>query len=126
MKYTSTQYAQAFVALAQEIVSDKEERELIRNFASLIDRNGDSSHRDEIVQKTDRMLRRQYDKRTVLLETARPVKDLHKKLHGFIKRTDIVEEKISPELVAGVRITVDDEQQFDGTLARKLKVLFSH
>jgi len=40
------------------------------------------------------------------------------------KAGDVVEARIDPDLIAGIKITVNDEMQFDGSLKSKLnKVL---
>jgi len=125
MKYSSIEYTRAFTALAEKDLSNSEENTLTRNFWAHIEKNGDMSHSGEIIRLTEKMLRQKYGKRHVLLETARPLSEVRKKLSKFLKSTDIVEEQVSPELIAGLRITVDGERQFDGSLAHKLKVLFS-
>lgn len=125
MRYTPTAYAQAFAALAKDARTAQEQKELVERFIACIKHNGDMAHRDAIIEKAADVLRTASGKRKVVLETARPIAGLQKKYASFLKSTDIVEEQISPELVAGIRITVDDENQFDGTLLRKLKTLFA-
>jgi F0F1-type ATP synthase delta subunit len=42
----------------------------------------------------------------------------------MVKKDDVVVERIDPALVAGMKMTVNDEEQFDGSLQRKLASLF--
>lgn len=125
MKYTAAAYARAFVTVAKDVTGDQEEGKLVQAFVGLIEKNRDMYRRKDILRHTERLLAQQYGKRRVLFETARPIQHLRKIFKTFLTNSDIIEEKIAPELVAGVRITVNDEDQFDGTLNRKLRALFS-
>ncbi len=42
----------------------------------------------------------------------------------FVKPDDVIEERIDQELIAGIRIILDDELQFDGSLKNKLEKAF--
>ena len=48
-----------------------------------------------------------------------------KLVHAFVRVHDIVHEKIDPTLVAGIKVTINDEMQFDGTMKAKLDKLFT-
>lgn len=126
MRYTLKQYATAFAGLARDARSPQEKRALVKNFIALLERNGDITRREHIVRAAERAVRKQLGRRTVLIETARAVEGARKHLSRVLKPTDSIEEKISPELIAGVRVTVDDEYQFDGSLTRKLDALFNN
>ena len=43
---------------------------------------------------------------------------------SLANKGDVVEEKINPDLVAGIKITANDEMQFDASLKRKLDDVF--
>ena len=59
------------------------------------------------------------------IETAREMSDSQNELlkHKFSNK-DHVEFKINPELVAGVRITVNGEEELNNSLQNKLNKLF--
>ena len=61
------------------------------------------------------------------MESARKLsagqKDLFSK---FIKKGNIVEEKIAPELIAGVKIIIDNEKQLDQTFLKKINSLLNN
>ncbi len=125
MKYTPRLYARALTAVIAKRMSPAEEKKTIRNFLELLRKNGDLRLAEKIVSEAERLTLERSGKRKVVLETARPLSDKQKKLlHKMLKPGDIVEEKTSPELVAGAKITVNGNLQFDGTLARKLKKMF--
>ena len=64
--------------------------------------------------------------RDVFIESGRPLgKSQETLIKHLLKPGDAVRHRTDPGLVAGVRVTVNDEMQFDGTLAAKLDILFS-
>lgn len=124
MKFSTFIYAQA---LAQAIADPAAQgEEIIKNFMALVVKNGDGAHLKKIVAEAARLVHRKSGVRDITLESARALHPEQKKtLHGhFAKSSDAVEEKVNPELVAGTRVTVNDELQFDGSLRTKLDQLF--
>ena len=57
----------------------------------------------------------------IVLEMARQNKVI---LKSVIKKNDVVEEKINPELIAGIKIIIDNERQLDFSLKNKLDKIF--
>ena len=45
-------------------------------------------------------------------------------LESLVKKGDIVQEKINKELIAGVKIIVNDEKQIDFSMQKKLQNIF--
>jgi F0F1-type ATP synthase delta subunit len=125
MKYPAHIYAKA---LAEAIVATKgkaAEDAVVKNFIALVRRNGDEGHIRKLVEEAARMVRGRMGVRKVTIETARtPSTAQRKELQQFIKGGDVVEERIDPALVAGVKIILDDELQFDGSLKGKLDRIF--
>jgi F0F1-type ATP synthase delta subunit len=125
MKYPSHFYARALAAVLAKGVPAEKEKKIIQNFLNLLRKNNDEKKLPRIVTETEKMVLAQSGRRKVVLESARPLGAKQKKLLSkILKPGDVVEEKVSPEVVAGVRITVNEELQFDGTLNRKLKKMF--
>ena len=126
MKYPAHIYAKA---LAEVIVgaNGKNDDEIAKRFVAFVRKNGDEVHLRKIVEEAARFVRGKSGVRKVTMETARPLGAAQKKqLAGFMKAGDILEEKVNPELVAGVKIIVNDELQFDGSLKGKLDKLFGN
>jgi len=126
MKYPAHIYAKA---LAEAIATTKgkaAEDAVVKNFIALVRRNGDEAHIRKLVEEAARMVRGKSGVRKVTIETARALKAPQRKLlDHFIKGGDIVEERIDPALVAGVKIILDDELQFDGSLKGKMDKIFA-
>ena len=119
MKYSSHIYAKALV----EVLEDRHVNADIatRNFLGIVRRNGDEAHLGKILEESARLARGKRGIRKVTLASAREltVKQEAEMAH-FLKAGDVVERRIEPELIAGVKIIVDDELQFDGSLKKKL------
>jgi F0F1-type ATP synthase delta subunit len=121
-----TFYGKAFV----EVVWDKGEKGIdavVSNFISLIKKNGDWSKKDEIVRACETALRKKTGRSSLVIESARPLNEKQKEaiLDKFRGGLYDFEEKINPDLLAGVRLVRDEERQFDASLQKKLKRIFS-
>ncbi len=123
MKYSPHIYAKAFVEALGEHPSPEKERARIKNFIALLVKNGDIGRARKILESAKKMIREKEDRRSIVIETARLL-SARGLAEEILKPSDVVEEKIDPELIAGVRITINDELQFDGSLRRKLNELF--
>ena len=124
MKYPAHIYAKALV----EVLGDGEkhdEGKIAENFIKLIRRNGDEMHLRKILEEASRFARGKNGLRKVVIDSARSLTPLQKKeVERFLRKEDIVVERTDPSLVAGVKITVNEELQFDGSLKRKLDRAF--
>lgn len=127
MKYPGYIYAKALsdAIAGAENKSAAEREKIAENFIAMVRRNGDEMHLPKILEEAARFVRGKRGIHKVTIESARPLKPEQKKsLRQFIKEGDVVEEHINPELIAGVKIIVNDERQFDGSLKGKLDKLF--
>ena len=126
MKYRSSIYAKALAEVIAEAKTGDDGR-IVKNFLALVERNGDSQHLRKILEEAARFARGTSGVRKVTFESARPLnKSQQASVAGFIRKGDVVEEKIDPSLVAGVKIIVNDERQIDGSLKGKLDKLFGN
>lgn len=112
-------YAQV---LAEMALDKKENKKVAENFLKLLEKEGLQKKAKEIVQLAEDILLQKKGKKKITLETARKVAPAQKKmLEGIADSGDIIKEKISPELIAGVKIIINDSRQFDGSLQKKLQ-----
>lgn len=123
MKFRPQWYAQAFVlALDEKKVPEEKLRERL---LAVIKRNGDLPHLGKILREAERLVLRKLGLKKVLIESARPVaKARFEELRKTFAERDIVEAKIVPELIAGAKITIDDEWTIDASLKGRLQKLF--
>ena len=104
MKHKIKDYATALSELIMESNSDK--KKFIGRFLDLLRKNNDMGKAKKIVVMTEDIILNKKDNKKVVLQMARKIKNLE---NLFAKKNDIVEEKINPELVAGVKIVVNGE-----------------
>lgn len=127
MKYSPKLYAQALGDVAAGALSADKEKKIARNFLELVRKNGDDGQMRKILAEAERRLREKTGLRKITIETAREMRQPPARMFKqFIQKSDIVEEKTDPSLIAGVKITVNDGMQLDATLRRKLNRLFAN
>ena len=64
-------------------------------------------------------------KSKVTFETARKMTAAQKKmLGGFVKDGDVIKEKINPEIIAGIKVIINNSKQFDASMQKKLQNIF--
>ena len=106
-----------------EIVSKKgvDEKKVIANFVKLLISTGLEKKSKEILDLAEDFVLQNQGKRKITFQTARKMTAGQKKLvESFVKDGDIVKEKINPELIAGIKIIINDSRQFDASMSSKL------
>ena len=122
MKYSINNYVEAF---AQSLaISDKND-EVISGFIKLLKKNGDIKHSKKILDAVHRKLVNSEGGKWVTIETARELsaENLKSLKHNFSEK-DHIDFKINSELVAGVRVTLNNEEELNNSLQNKLKKMF--
>ena len=70
---------------------------------------------------------RSIGRKKIVIETARPLTGKNLAVaQALFGHGETIIFKINPEVIAGMKITVDEDQTIDGTLARKLKKIFKN
>lgn len=124
MRYSLKNYAEA---LAAAIHNTEPARSgfIIKNFLMLLGKSGDEVHAEKIVDTAERILRKKDGGREIIFESARTLELKNQKLlSGVAGGKDIIATRVNPDLVAGVRIVIDGEREFDGSLKGKLDKIF--
>ncbi len=128
MKYPAHIYAKALsevIGDTSKKTTEKEAAAIVKNFLELVRRNGDESHLRKILEEAARFARGKAGIRKVSVESARALNAAQEKeVKTFLTAGDVVERTIDPALIAGIRIIVNDEMQFDGSLRGKLDKVF--
>jgi len=112
-----------FAKALAEIISEGKttDKIIINNFVKLLVSAGYEGKTKEILGLVEDILLQKEGKRKITFETARETTASQKKLlDSFVKKGDIIKEKINPELIAGVKIIINDSQQFDSSMQSKL------
>lgn len=122
MSYSSKLYAQSFCAIVLKETTSPGIEKCIRNFLALIEKNRDQRKFPEIILLSEKIIREKIGGRSLLIETARPTTiegaDI---INSFIRKTDSIKRKVSPGMMAGIKITINDELQLDESFSKKIK-----
>ena len=113
-----------YAKVLSEILLKKgiDEKKVINNFVKLLVNTGYERKSKEILDLTETLLLYKQGKRKITFETARKITPNQKKiLDSFVSKGDVVKEKINPELIAGVKIIINDLKQFDASMKSKLQ-----
>jgi len=122
MKYKAKQYAEALAGAILKTGADGDK--IKNNFLKLLKKNGDIKKAKEIVALAESLFIKKTGRRKVVVETARKIKTKQKELlQNVMQRGDIVEEKINPELLAGIKIIINGEQ-LDLSMLKKIQNIF--
>lgn len=127
MRYPVYAYAKALASVLIEVKGKGEAQKhaAAKNFIALVRRSGDEAHLKKILDEAARLVRARENIRKLTIESARELTPAQEALvEQLTKPDDVVERAIDPELIAGVRIIMNDEMQFDGTLRGKLDTVF--
>lgn len=124
MRYTPRQYAAAFVAALKGKKRD-EQREMIRRLLSLVSKRGDSPRLGLILNEIEKKYFKDAGVKKVDVESVSPLSAAVKKeIEAVIGGDIFLREKITPGLLAGMKLLVDDETLIDASAEAQLKKLF--
>ena len=123
MKNKSKNYAKA---LAEIILAGKaSEKKIVDGFLKLLEKDGQQRHANEILDLTEEIILAAKGKKKIYFETARQMTAKQKKmLDSVAKPGDVVKEKINPELIAGIKIIINNNRELDASLQNKLNNIF--
>lgn len=125
MRYAIRQYAEALLG-ALEDKSGRVQSEVIRRFLSVIRKNKDWSKLGRILHEVEKQSLRKRGMRKVEVESAAPLsRELIKEIEKFLGKKLVLEEKVRPELLSGIKILVDNELLIDASAKRGLDSLFA-
>lgn len=125
MKHSPKQYAAALLsALDKKSVAEK--KKTLHQFLSLMSRRGDSARLGLVVREVEKQYLRKKGLKKVFLESADPaLPKIKKEVEEILGKNIILEEKINPTLLAGIKILVNDELLVDASAESQLRKLFT-
>src|SRR3989304_3793237 len=98
MKYPAETYAKAFLE-GLEDAGKKRERALVKNFTSLLERNGDLADHDKIYLEMEKLIAKKSGGRFISMEVADKNGAGAKKLTNLFSKKDVVKVSVLPELL---------------------------
>lgn len=105
-------------------MADKNNKKLVVAFLDFVAKNGDMKKAGQIMSLAENILYKKTGKRKIILETARKI-NRKNILKDFFQEGDMVTERISPELIAGIKLMINNEKQLDFSLKNKLDNIFT-
>ncbi|MBI3631290.1 MAG: F0F1 ATP synthase subunit delta [Candidatus Staskawiczbacteria bacterium] len=125
MKYKAKDYAEALVNLISKEMTPAQEKKLADNFLNLLKKNGDSGKASEIIDFSEILFFKKTGRKKIILETARKMSSEQREIFEVLaKEGNVVREKINEELIAGIKIIVNDEKQLDFSMLKKIQNIF--
>jgi F0F1-type ATP synthase delta subunit len=113
-------------ALAGALLDKKnDEKKVAKNFLLLLIKLGYQSKARKIVELAEEIILKKKGNKKITLESARKLTAENRALlKKFVKDGDIVKEKVNPDLIAGIKVVINNEKQFDNSLKSKLQNIF--
>ena len=123
MKHSIDNYANSLFSLIQK--NPQKFDEYFKNFLLLIKKNKDSLMLKKIILKIQDLMLKMTGNKRVIIESARILTDkqLEKVKKEFFQQ-DLIETKLNPNIIAGLKITIDNEKILNVSLDHKLKQIF--
>ena len=118
-------YAKALAEVVSQKTTPEQEEKIVSNFLKVLAKTGQEKKAKEILNLAEDLLLAKQGKRKITFETARKMTGSQRKiLDVFVKKGDVVKEKINPGIIAGAKIIINDSEQFDASMQRKLQRIF--
>ena len=115
----ATMYARAFRKALEEKEANSDT--LVRNLVDSLHRHRVLTRKARIVSLISREIVRHRGGHWIEIETARPLSATNRdKAARAFAKTDHLEERTRTELIAGIRIIVDGQKEYDGSLKKRL------
>lgn len=126
MRFTNAQYAQALY----ETLKDKKGKDRaasIRRFVALLQTHKVSSRIDRILEKFEAYSLAADGLLKIEVESAAPLSpEIRRDIHGAFKQKVFLDESVYPELLAGIKLIINNEILIDATAARRIDSLLRH
>lgn len=125
MKYSSRIYATA-LAEALDGKPKEEQKQIANRFLQIVYKNRDKQKLGRILEETEKIILIKTDTAKVRLESVEPVSaKLKHEIKEVINKNVLFSEKIKPELLAGIKILINDELLIDASAQSRLNKIFA-
>lgn len=119
-------YAKALAEVSFKKHSAADEKKIADNFLKFLIKNRAENKAKEILNLAEDLLLAKDGNNKINFQTARKITAGQKELlQSFAKDGDKIKETINPELIAGIKIIINDSKQFDASMQKKLRKIFS-
>ncbi len=123
MQYSPTIFAKAFCEVLLK-TPESQYNELCNNFTSVLKKHGAIKDSNKIFNEIKKNIASKENISIIKIETARELsKPLIDKVKNSFNKNSDVTFKINKKLIAGIKITINDELSIDSSLQNRLKCL---
>ena len=120
MKFKPKFYAQALAEVI--LLKETDDKKIINNFLKILVSKSIEKKSREILVLAEKIILARQGKKHITFETARKMTpDQRKILEAIAKKEDIITEKINKNLIAGIKIIINDSKQLDASMQSKLQ-----
>lgn len=123
MKYTPQQYAVALYAVLKG-KSQTGRKEALKRFLLLLQKQRITFKLPQILREVEKQYLKEKGMQKVEVEVAASKKNLKQEIEKILGSKILFEEKENPELLAGIKILINDEVLVDASAKRGLELLF--
>ncbi|HEY4510502.1 MAG TPA: F0F1 ATP synthase subunit delta [Candidatus Paceibacterota bacterium] len=124
MRYQESIYAKALLRALEE-KDESEIKKILKNFMAILLKNNDFSHLNSILGKVEKLYLTEEGVEKIYVESASPLsKNLREEIESALGKKVLINEKVRPGLLAGVRIILNEEILIDATAAQRLAKIF--
>jgi len=124
MKYRPEIYAKALAkALAEQPAS---QTNILKRFVRLLSRSGDLGQSQQVLSSIEKTFTTASGGRMVEVDFAHePTVKTKQRVSNLLTAKDHVDYRINPNLIAGLRVTIDGCRELDNSFSRKLRQIFN-
>jgi len=110
-------------ALAEIILKgNADEKKIANNLMRVLINSGLQGKAKNILSVAEDFILASQGKKKIIFETARKTTPMQRKLmDSIVSKGDKVEEKINPDLIAGIKIIINGSKQLDASIQHKLR-----
>lgn len=124
MRYTSKQYAAALLGALEGAPAGRR-TDVMRRFFAVLRRHKSMGRLDAIVREVEKISLQKRGVRKVVVESAAPLSEKTKKeIQERVGKKLQFFEKVEPELLAGIRILIDNDTLIDASGKRQVERMF--
>src|SRR3989344_4765649 len=124
MRYQESIYAKALLQALKE-KDESEIKKILKNFIALLLKNNDFNHLDSIFGKVEKLYLAEEGIQKIYIESASPLsKNSREEIESALGKKVLINEKVRPNLLAGVRIILNEEILIDATGTQRLAKIF--
>lgn len=126
MRFTNAQYAQALYETLKN-KKGKDRAASIRRFVAILQTHKASSRIDRILEKFEAYSLAADGLLKVEVQSPAPISpEIRRDIHGALTQKIFFDESVHPELLAGIKLIVNNEILIDATAARRIDSLLRH